>query len=102
MGKRWPDIPLKHRKGRQDVKKGKVFTKISREIFTTFRKGGDDPSVNASLKAAIAKAKAANMPNDNVERTIKKRLVTLMVSFMKILHTRDTLDTGWLSILKGS
>ncbi|WP_096440360.1 YebC/PmpR family DNA-binding transcriptional regulator [Alteribacter populi] len=67
---KWSNI--KHRKGRQDAKKGKMFTSISKEIFAAVRSGGDDPASNTKLRLAMNKAKAANMPNDNVERTIKK------------------------------
>ncbi|TMW73981.1 YebC/PmpR family DNA-binding transcriptional regulator [Alteribacter natronophilus] len=67
---KWSNI--KHRKGRQDAKKGKVFTRISKEIFSAVREGGEDPKTNARLKAALIKAKEANMPSENVDRTIKK------------------------------
>jgi len=61
-----------NRKGKQDAKKGKVFTKIGRYIMVAAREGGSDPEYNAALKTAIEKAKAANMPNDNIDRAIKK------------------------------
>jgi YebC/PmpR family DNA-binding regulatory protein len=67
---KWSNI--KHRKGRQDAKKGKVFTKISKEIFQAVRSGGDSTETNNALKMALDKAKRANMPNENIERTIKK------------------------------
>lgn len=67
---KWSNI--KHRKGKQDAERGKVFTKLSKEIFAAVKSGGDDPATNARLRAALSKAKSANMPNDNVERTIKK------------------------------
>ncbi len=67
---KWSNI--KHRKGRQDAKRGKIFTKISKEIFTAVRNGGEDPATNDALKSALANAKAANVPNENIERTIKK------------------------------
>ncbi|WDV47525.1 YebC/PmpR family DNA-binding transcriptional regulator [Clostridiaceae bacterium M8S5] len=69
---KWANI--KHRKGRQDALKGKVFTKIARMIFVAVREGGADPEYNFSLKSAIDKAKAVNMPNDNIDRAIKKGL----------------------------
>ncbi|MCE7793746.1 YebC/PmpR family DNA-binding transcriptional regulator [Salipaludibacillus sp. CUR1] len=69
---KWSNI--KHRKGRQDAKKGKIFTKLSKEIFQAVRQGGDDPGTNHNLRLAIDKAKQANMPNDNIERTINKAL----------------------------
>ncbi len=61
-----------NRKGKQDAKKAKIFTKLGRYIMVAAREGGSDPEYNASLQAAIDKAKAANMPNDNIERAIKK------------------------------
>ncbi len=61
-----------NRKGKQDAKKAKIFTKLGRYIMVAAREGGSDPEYNASLAAAIDKAKAANMPNDNIERAIKK------------------------------
>jgi YebC/PmpR family DNA-binding regulatory protein len=67
---KWKNI--QHRKGRQDAAKAKLFTKISKEIYQAARAGGVDPNTNARLKVAIAKAKEANIPNDNIERTLKK------------------------------
>lgn len=60
------------RKGKQDAKKAKEFTKLGRYIMVAAREGGADPEYNAALLSAIEKAKAANMPNDNIERAIKK------------------------------
>lgn len=62
----------KHRKGRQDAKKGKIFTKLARAITVAVKEGGTDPDYNTSLAHAIEKAKAENMPNDNIDRAIKK------------------------------
>jgi YebC/PmpR family DNA-binding regulatory protein len=67
---KWANI--QHRKGRQDAKKGKLFTKLGRAIMVAAKDGGSDPDTNAALRDAIAKAKAANMPNDTIERAIKK------------------------------
>ena len=67
---KWANI--KHKKERTDAKKGKVFTKIGREIAVAVKQGGADPENNTKLKDVIAKAKAANMPNDNISRCIKK------------------------------
>lgn len=61
-----------NRKGKQDAKKAKVFTKLGRYIIVAARDGGADPEYNGALKSAIEKAKAANMPNDNIDRAIKK------------------------------
>ena len=61
-----------NRKGKQDAKKAKVFTKLGRYIMVAAKEGGADPSYNAALATAIEKAKAANMPNDNIDRAVKK------------------------------
>jgi YebC/PmpR family DNA-binding regulatory protein len=62
----------KHRKERADKKKGKLFSRIMKEIISAVKQGGPDPKANAKLKAAIQKAKDANVPNENVDRNIKK------------------------------
>ncbi|CAM3970942.1 YebC/PmpR family DNA-binding transcriptional regulator [Alkalicoccus chagannorensis] len=67
---KWNNI--KRRKGAQDQKRAKVFTRISKEIHQAARNGGDNLETNAALKMAVDKAKQANMPNDNIERTIQK------------------------------
>ncbi|MGL4548147.1 YebC/PmpR family DNA-binding transcriptional regulator, partial [Eubacterium aggregans] len=67
---KWSNI--KNRKGKQDAVKGKIFTKMAKLIAVAAREGGGDPEMNAKLRDAIAKAKAANMPNDNVYRAVKK------------------------------
>lgn len=67
---KWSNI--KNRKGKQDAVKGKIFTKMAKLIAVAAREGGGDPEMNAKLRDAIAKAKAANMPNDNVDRAVKK------------------------------
>ncbi|MFC4078344.1 YebC/PmpR family DNA-binding transcriptional regulator [Salinithrix halophila] len=66
---KWKNI--QHRKGRQDALRGKIFAKLSREITVAAREGGD-PDINQRLRLAIAKARSQNMPNDNIERAIKK------------------------------
>ena len=63
---------IKRKKGANDAARAKVFTKIAREMVVAVKAGGPDPENNASLKNVIAKAHAANMPNDNINRTIKK------------------------------
>lgn len=67
---KWANI--KHKKEKTDAKKGKVFTKLGREIVIAVRQGGADPAANTKLRDIIAKAKASNMPNDNIARSIKK------------------------------
>ena len=63
---------IKHKKEKNDAKKGKVFTVIGREIVMAVKAGGADPNNNSKLRDVIAKAKANNMPNDTIERNIKK------------------------------
>jgi len=63
---------IKHKKGAADAKRGKIFSKISKELMLVARQGGGDPSTNASLRNLIQKAKGVNMPGDNVDRAIKK------------------------------
>ena len=63
---------IKHKKEKNDAKKGKIFTVIGREIAVAVKEGGPDPDNNSRLRDVIAKAKANNMPNDTIERGIKK------------------------------
>ncbi len=67
---KWSSI--KHKKAAVDAKRGKIFTKLIREITVAARLGGGDPAANPRLRAAIAAAKAENMPKENIERAIKK------------------------------
>ena len=67
---KWSSI--KHKKGAADAKRGKIFTKLIREITTAARIGGGDPEANSRLRVAIAQAKAENMPKDNIEKAVKK------------------------------
>lgn len=67
---KWSNI--QGRKNAQDAKRGKIFQKISREIYMAVKSGGPDPGINPQLRMMIDKAKAANMPNDNVKRAITK------------------------------
>lgn len=67
---KWNNI--KNKKGKEDAKRAKIFTKLGREIMVAAREGGGDPEYNAALNAAIEKAKAGNMPNDNIERAVKR------------------------------
>lgn len=67
---KWANI--KHKKGKADAARGKIFTKIGREIAIAVREGGADPATNGKLRDVVAKAKANNMPNDNIDRSIKK------------------------------
>ena len=67
---KWANI--KHKKAKTDSQKGKIFTKMAKEISVAAREGGGDPDANYRLNAAIQKAKAANLPADNIDRAIKK------------------------------
>lgn len=67
---KWANI--KHKKGKADAQRGKIFTKIGREIALAVKEGGSDPETNGKLRDVVAKAKSNNMPNDNILRSIKK------------------------------
>ena len=73
LNKKTLQVVYKQKKGKNDAARAKVFTKIGRELIVAIRDGGSaDPNVNSKLRDCIAKAKAANVPNDNIERIIKK------------------------------
>lgn len=72
---RWANI--KHKKARSDARKGKVFTKLVREITVAAKLGGVDPSSNPRLRSAVENAKAENLPSENIERAIKKGTVEI-------------------------
>src|SRR4030043_1890335 len=63
---------IRRKKGAADAKRGQIFTRLAREIAMTARTGGGDPSTNVSLELAIERARAQNMPKDNIERAIKR------------------------------
>jgi YebC/PmpR family DNA-binding regulatory protein len=67
---KWANI--KHRKGKADAQKGKLFTRVSKEIINAVKLGGPDPKGNSRLRLAVQKAKDVNLPNDNIDRLIKK------------------------------
>lgn len=67
---KWANI--KHRKGKSDAKKGKIFSRISKEIISAVKLGGPDAKSNPRLRLALTKARSANVPNDNIDRLIKK------------------------------
>ncbi len=67
---KWANI--QHRKGRQDAKRGKIFSRLAKEITVAAKLGGGDANFNPRLRMAVDKAKAENMPNDNIDRAIKK------------------------------
>lgn len=63
---------IKHKKERNDAKRGKIFTKLGRELAVAVKAGGPDPALNRRLRDVVAKAKSENMPNDTIDRSIKK------------------------------
>lgn len=67
---KWKNI--KHRKGKQDAQRGKLFNRLSRELYAAVRQGGSDPELNVKLRTAIVKARQNNMPNSNIDNAIKK------------------------------
>lgn len=82
---KWANI--KHRKGAQDAKRAKAFTKVVREITIAAREGGGDPDANPRLRAAIASARSVNLPNDKIERAVKKGTGELEgVSYEEVIY----------------
>ena len=81
---KWNNI--KNKKEKTDAQKGKVFTKIGKEIQICVRDGGGDPNTNGKLRDLIAKAKANNVPNDSIERAIKKALGADSVQYEEIIY----------------
>ena len=81
---KWNNI--KRKKGKTDAQRAKVFTKIGREISVAVREGGPNPESNSKLRDLIAKAKSLNVPNDNIERTIKKAGDSDKDSYESILY----------------
>ncbi len=89
---------IKHKKGAADAKRGKIFTRLIREITVAARDGGGDPDMNPRLRKAIADGKAANMPNDNIDRAIKRGTGELEgVSYDEI--TYEAYGPGGVAIL---
>ena len=82
---KWHNI--QNKKGKADAKRGKIFTKIGKELALAIKNGGANPDTNAKLRDVIAKAKASNMPNDNINRAIKKAEGELdSVNYEKIVY----------------
>ena len=81
---------IKHKKGRQDKLRSKIFSKISREITVAAKLGSKDPDTNHRLRAAIESAKEANMPKDNIIRAIKKPTAALQlyVDWVKVVFLK--------------
>jgi YebC/PmpR family DNA-binding regulatory protein len=74
---------IKRKKGANDAKRGKIFTKIIKEIIIAAKEGGGDPDTNSRLRLAIQNAKGANMPKDNIERAIKKAVGSEAYSYVE-------------------
>jgi YebC/PmpR family DNA-binding regulatory protein len=89
---------IKHKKGLADAKRGQMFTKLIKEISISARLGGGDPDINPRLRTVILKAKAGNMPRDNIDRAIKKGTGELEgVSYEEILY--EAYGPGGVAIL---
>src|SRR5690625_3116586 len=97
---KWHNI--QRRKGAQDAKRGKIFMRHAKFIYTAAKQGGGDPDMNPALRAAIDKAKADNMPNDNIDRAIKKATGTLdganyeEITYRSEEHTSELKSRGHL------
>ena len=81
---KWANI--KHKKEKTDAQKAKIFTKIGKEITIAVKAGGGDPNNNSKLRDLILKAKSNNVPNDNIERTIKKALGASNETYEEIVY----------------
>ena len=79
---------IMHRKGAQDKKRAKIFSRLGREISVSVKSGGADPESNIRLRSAINTAKALNMPKDNIERAIKKEKAMMLTQIMKKLDMK--------------
>jgi YebC/PmpR family DNA-binding regulatory protein len=81
---KWANI--KHRKERADAKKGKMFSRVTKEIIVAVNQGGPDPKTNAKLRLVIQKAKEVNLPSDNIERNIKKASAADQGNYDEIIY----------------
>ena len=81
---KWANI--KHKKEKTDAQRGKIFTKIGKEITIAVKEGGGDPNSNSKLRDLILKAKSNNVPNDNIERTIKKAMGSTGENYEEIVY----------------
>ena len=89
---KWHNIQAK--KGKSDAARGNIFTKIGREIAIAVKQGGSDPNTNSKLRDAIAKAKSNNMPNDNINRSIKKAAGLATADAYRICSKNAALSTS--------
>ena len=81
---KWANI--KHRKGRADAIKGKIFSRLVKEIISAVKQGGPDPKSNARLRLIIQKARTANLPNENIERNIKKATSETQADYVEMAY----------------
>lgn len=81
---KWANI--KHRKERSDAKKGKVYSRLAKEIISAVKQGGSDPKSNTKLRTVLQKARIANLPNDNIERNIKKASSSDQADFTEMTY----------------
>lgn len=81
---KWANI--KHRKGRADAIKGKIFSRLVKEIISAVKQGGPDPKSNSRLRIVIQKARTANLPSDNIERNIKKATSADQADFTEMTY----------------
>lgn len=89
---------IKHKKEKNDAAKGKIFTRLGREIAVAVKEGGPDVNNNSKLKDIVAKAKSNNMPNETIERSIKKAAGMRAMSIMSLFPMRGT-DRAALRLL---
>src|SRR3990167_5846688 len=81
---KWANI--KRKKGKADEKKGKIFSRIVKELISAVKQGGPDPKTNAKLRLVLQKAKIANLPLDSIERNIKKATSSEQADFTEMSY----------------
>lgn len=81
---KWANI--KHRKGKADAIKGKLFSRLTKEIISAVKQGGADPKANTKLRMVLHKARSANLPNENIERNIKKATSAAQADYSEISY----------------
>ena len=95
---KWKNIM--HKKEKTDAQKAKVFTKIGKEIAIAVKEGGADPNANAKLRDLIQKAKSNNVPNDNIDRIIKKASGADAVAYEEIIIWKKMVTRLWRKLLQ--
>jgi transcriptional/translational regulatory protein YebC/TACO1 len=89
---------IMYRKGAQDKKRAKIFSRLGKEIAVAVKISGSDPNSNIRLRSAISNAKTLNMPKDNIDRAIKKGEEMILMSNMKNFAMKVMVQQGWLII----